>query len=69
VQTEIERIKRISKEFIDGIHSVMQTIKGLNEILPDELKSTKLYTWDNSSAKVNVYDTITKVKESFNVNI
>ena len=38
-------------------------------LLPDELKSTKIYTWNDNSAKVNVYDTITKVKESFNVSI
>ena len=66
------------KEVYSKVEEILQFVKkGYKQVahtevhaeLPDEIKGTKIYSWDNNSFKVNVYDIVTKKKESFNVNV
>jgi len=60
-------------KFIDGVNGLIHIVQGMYEKLYTELPAqendTKIYLWEDGTNKINVYDTISKKKETFNVNI
>ena len=71
---KIKYIEDSSKEFESVMENILKLLSKPSEkpkptLLQEKWNNTKIYTWDNKSSKINVYDTITMVKESFNVEI